>query len=717
MWAIVRQHLIWKLALVLLLTVGVGFTVPAILNLRQQIETMEAMQAQAASAVARGLSAGVRTSMLAGNGDTAREMVKHAREHLGAVRIHIYAPSGEEVFAPDGPPPAREQLPAHVRQALDEKKPVELPEGGTAIPIANDSRCQLCHGQEPVRGVLTLKTSPAKDGPDLYATTTKVVSAGFVQLMTADHTEQLEAYFEDLKAAPGIAKVAVFDADADFSLGDKELHVPRAELEAALESKQARAYKPAVAAVAPKRGPGKARRAAAVPPSGEIRLLPLEAEQRCRHCHEDEQAMRGVVAVEYEAAVPKDETLLAGVITEALEQVMLSGLGRLIARFLDDVAKTGALSRLSVHDHEGRLFKDAFLAPEPSEPVRRALAAGNTVALSSGDVGNEHYTFVEPLKNEADCKQCHGSDHELRGAIEVVLDTSEAARGRVRLAQLGAVFGLLTVFAVLGLLVLGLRLLVVRPVSEIGDIADRVAQGELSMLVNVKTQDEIGRLAGRINHMVIELRKKLALSKFVSEATVKSIDKLEGKIGRGGERRRCTVLFSDVRGFTAFSEQRQPEEVVDALNRYLHAQAQVVKRHGGDIDKFVGDELMAHFTGTDMEASAVAAAVEMIEAVEKLNAALPPDYAKLAIGVGVNAGDVVFGAMGAEDRMDFTVIGDAVNLGARLCSAAKPGQVLVSGFARQAFQEVSGVSLEPLEPISVKGKREPIPIFEAKRKR
>src|SRR5262245_34601003 len=102
MWAIVRQHLIWKLALVLLVTVGLGFAVPAFLNLRHQIVTMEAMQAKAASAMAQGLSAGVRTSMLAGNGNTARVMVANVREHLGEVEIHIYAPSGEEVFAPEG---------------------------------------------------------------------------------------------------------------------------------------------------------------------------------------------------------------------------------------------------------------------------------------------------------------------------------------------------------------------------------------------------------------------------------------------------------------------------------------------------------------------------------------------------------------------------------------------------------------------------------------
>src|SRR5690606_34179748 len=99
------------------------------------------------------------------------------------------------------------------------------------------------------------------------------------------------------------------------------------------------------------------------------------------------------------------------------------------------------------------------------------------------------------------------------------------------------------------------------------------------------TMDEIGRLGQRVNQMVVELRKKLALSKFVSGATVASIDQSQGAVERRGHREHVTVLFSDIRGFTAFSENRQPEEVVDMLNRYLHVQARAVNEYKGDIDK------------------------------------------------------------------------------------------------------------------------------------
>ena len=207
------------------------------------------------------------------------------------------------------------------------------------------------------------------------------------------------------------------------------------------------------------------------------------------------------------------------------------------------------------------------------------------------------------------------------------------------------------------------------------------------------------------------LRQKLELQKFVSAATLNEVEDSEGGIERGGERRWLTLLFSDIRGFTAFSETREPEEVVEMLNTYLQAQAQVVLKHQGDIDKFVGDELMARFSGPDQEARAARCAVEMMRAVQRINASRGETESAIQIGVGINAADVILGAMGSMHRMDFTAIGDGVNLAARLCSAAAPGQILASGTVEKAASGIPSVAFEPLEPILVKGKREPIPVF------
>ena len=181
----------------------------------------------------------------------------------------------------------------------------------------------------------------------------------------------------------------------------------------------------------------------------------------------------------------------------------------------------------------------------------------------------------------------------------------------------------------------------------------------------------------------------------------------------GGERKLATVFFSDIRGFTSFSEKVEPERVVSMLNGILAKQAAIVRKHGGDIDKFVGDELVAVFLGEGMARRALCAALEIQEEL-----AASPDLTEsgtIAIGIGLNTGEMILGAMGSPDRMDFTVIGDHVNLGARLCSSAKPRQILISeGTARDVLDDPEFHCM-PLEPLQVKGKEKPVRVYEVRR--
>ena len=149
--------------------------------------------------------------------------------------------------------------------------------------------------------------------------------------------------------------------------------------------------------------------------------------------------------------------------------------------------------------------------------------------------------------------------------------------------------------------------------------------------------------------------------------------------------------------------------MIEALNYYFEAQGDVVERHGGDIDKFIGDALVAVFEGDGMEANAVRCAVEIVGALESLLVA-HPEY-DLGVGIGVASGEVVMGAMGAKDRMDFTVLGSTVNLSARLCSKAAPGQVLVDSSTRAAAD--GAAAYEALKPIPLKGYSNPVAVFAA----
>ena len=223
------------------------------------------------------------------------------------------------------------------------------------------------------------------------------------------------------------------------------------------------------------------------------------------------------------------------------------------------------------------------------------------------------------------------------------------------------------------------------PILKIGAVAEKVGQGDLAARVEgVRSQDEIGDLAARMNAMIRELSERLQLLKFVSRGTVTAIRAADAAgVARGGERRSVAALFSDIRGYTAFSEAVSPEVVVEMLNDYLEVQTEIVERHGGDVDKFIGDEVVAVFQGPEMEKNAVASGLEIQRALADLLHA-HPEW-DLHVGVGIACGEVVMGAIGARERLDFTMLGGVVNLAARLCAAAPPDAILVSAPVREAL--------------------------------
>ena len=151
--------------------------------------------------------------------------------------------------------------------------------------------------------------------------------------------------------------------------------------------------------------------------------------------------------------------------------------------------------------------------------------------------------------------------------------------------------------------------------------------------------------------------------------------------------------------------------MVEVLNRYFEVQAGLVANYGGDVDKFIGDALVAVFEGDGMEERAVAASVEIIAELQEL-LSIYPEY-DLHVGIGVASGEVVMGATGARDRMDFTVLGSTVNLSARLCSKAAPDQVLIDEASRKAASASGRFHFEALPAVSLKGYTEPVPVFAA----
>ena len=688
---VLNRFLVVKIAAIVLVAVLCGFTGFAWLNAERQFETMERLHEQGARAIAQSLATGVRNSMLRGDGLAVSEFLHDAKKRLALADIKVYAPDGDEVFGDKAPVPAPEALPQHLREVISTHRAAENA-GLSAYPIPNEPRCRSCHSEGMMRGVLTLGTEgaavPIDASTESLQALSSIAHSGFVQIMTAQKDEDIEDYFQELtQRTPGLKGVVVLDSSGEPYFSGGEAHLS-----------------PEVAARAVK--PGEPFSVAAKDHTTHV--VPLENEPRCMGCHEDDDEMRGAIAVAFTPPELAGPETLRHAVTTSLQHVMLAGLGRLIVSFIDDVRDAGLTTTLQVHEANGRLYHDAFLEPEAPVLVAKTLDRGEAqlAVESQGDA----FHFVTPMHNEPQCQQCHGTDQPLRGAISVTLDTrAEALAFETRKRESVMLSGI-TIVMVLFLLYLGLRWTVLRPVKLIGEVADKVAAGHLDVSVELNRVDEMGRLAHQINEMTRGLRQRLELAKFVSDETFSRVSQ-DDALDRTGTRRRVTVLFSDIRGFTAFSETRLPEEVVEMLNAYLQVQAEIVIRYGGDIDKFVGDELMARFDGETQERRAVQAAVELIEAVDALNRERGADA--IAVGVGINSGDAIVGAMGAKTRMDYTVIGDMVNTGARICSAAGRNEVLVSAATKEAAEALEGVVFSAREPIALKGKSQPTQVWEA----
>ncbi|TDP62393.1 adenylate cyclase [Bradymonas sediminis] len=186
------------------------------------------------------------------------------------------------------------------------------------------------------------------------------------------------------------------------------------------------------------------------------------------------------------------------------------------------------------------------------------------------------------------------------------------------------------------------------------------------------------------------------------------------EVKRGGELRRATVLFADIRNFTAASEKLPPREVVDSINEYFELMVDIIFGEEGTLDKFIGDEIMAVWGAPighpDDTIRAVRCAVEMQRVMGEYNALLAAKGERVFdIGIGLNTGEVVAGYMGSSKSMNYTVMGDVVNTAARFCSAAGPGEILIG---ENTYAEVSEqLQVEKLPPTKLKGKSEHVDIF------
>jgi adenylate cyclase len=256
------------------------------------------------------------------------------------------------------------------------------------------------------------------------------------------------------------------------------------------------------------------------------------------------------------------------------------------------------------------------------------------------------------------------------------------------------------------------------PLKLLALAATRISAGDFKVSLLVKGNDEIAHLAKTVNHMAkdLESREKMMdmFNKFHNKEVVAKLMANEVKLG--GERLNAVIFFSDIRDFTHVSGHMSPEQVVEMLNEYMAIMVRVIRKNGGIVDKFVGDAIMALWGVPERKSHdsfyAVKACLEMRTALAQLNKRrITAGKLPIVIGMGLNSGQVIAGNIGSNEKMEYTVIGDAVNMASRIEGATKTfgTDLLVPKHMRD---ELDGAYVfGPGETVSVKGKADSFEVF------
>jgi class 3 adenylate cyclase len=277
------------------------------------------------------------------------------------------------------------------------------------------------------------------------------------------------------------------------------------------------------------------------------------------------------------------------------------------------------------------------------------------------------------------------------------------------LAMRALLIGLIAAIAA-GLVAVALSRQLARPVADLVAATRQIRAGNYDQRLGPSPTLEMNTLAESFNAMAADLALKDRYHSVLQQVADPQIaeELISGRVKLGGELRQVTVMFCDIRGYTPITVGRPPEEVIELLNHHMSAMSRVVQAHGGVINQFAGDSIMALFGapksyGDDPE-RAIRCALAMLAERDRLNR---DSTVPMQIGIGIAAGPMVAGCIGAENRSDYTVVGERVNLAARLAAAAKAGEVLIDETTERSIG--NRFRCQPLPPLTLKGFAHPIP--------
>ncbi|MES3024431.1 MAG: adenylate/guanylate cyclase domain-containing protein [Pseudomonadota bacterium] len=333
-------------------------------------------------------------------------------------------------------------------------------------------------------------------------------------------------------------------------------------------------------------------------------------------------------------------------------------------------------------------------------------ASGGAAARITSMAGADYVAIEAPL-NTSGSGVLVGA---LQRSLDEALDDYHVLRW-----QLLAVFVLSTLLAAAAAIYIASR--VTRPVHRLAASAKRISAGHYDIIGDIGAHDELGTLAASFDDMVRGLieRDKVRdmLGKVVSPAIAEEL--LSQQIDFSGQEQEVSVLFSDIRRFTTLCEGRAPSAILSMLNTYLGTVSDLVDGHKGVVDKYIGDAVMALYgaplVAPDDPRRALATALAMVDALPALNAQFARDgWPPLEIGIGIHSGIVVAGNIGSRSRLNYTVLGDTVNLASRLEGLCKYyGEPIIVSEA--TMRQCPGIVFRELDLVRVKGKQEAVAIF------
>ncbi|MNJ98409.1 Adenylate cyclase 1 [compost metagenome] len=285
--------------------------------------------------------------------------------------------------------------------------------------------------------------------------------------------------------------------------------------------------------------------------------------------------------------------------------------------------------------------------------------------------------FVDPESSKnffgAAVKTSYGATVISQTSEETILEVSNEVKRRAIFVA-GSAVSLAIFFIFL------FSMTLTSPIEKLAELINIVSKGnfDVKARAQVKSHDEVGDLAEAFDHMTEGLKERDKVKSLFSKFHGSSVadDLINNDIGVGGQNKNVVVFFSDIRGFTAFSEKRSPEEVVEMLNEYFGIMVGIINAHGGVVDKFIGDAIMAVWGAPKSSSkdahNAVRACLEMRKALEKLNESrISRNQPPINIGMGLHAGQAISGTIGSDERMEYTVIGNTVNTASRIEASTK----------------------------------------------